>query len=167
MVFRKVHILLFFEFWTVLLFSTVIYCCFFILNHKRVNTYFIWMFCGVISKNQYPQNFVEPELKNQPQRLDWMMNSSALQLMKWWNDEMMNSNWWTQQLCNWWNDEMMKWWNFIDELVRSAIDEMMKWWNFIDEIQLCTFWRAYSKPRWGVSGCKMGNKLIFRMQNGK
>ena len=42
------------------------FCCFSqwyiavfsILNHKRVKTYFIWMFCGVISKKQYPQNFI-------------------------------------------------------------------------------------------------------------
>ena len=42
------------------------FCCFSqwhiavfsILTHKRVKTYFIWMFCGVISKKQYPQNFI-------------------------------------------------------------------------------------------------------------
>ena len=42
------------------------FCCFpqwyidvfSILIHKRVKTYFIWMFCGVISKKQYPQNFI-------------------------------------------------------------------------------------------------------------
>ena len=36
--------------WYIIVFS--------ILNHKRVKTYFIWMFCGVISKKQYPQNFI-------------------------------------------------------------------------------------------------------------
>ena len=55
-VFRKVHIILFFEFWIILLFFTVMYCCFPILTHRRVKAYFIWMFCSVTSKKQYPQN---------------------------------------------------------------------------------------------------------------
>ena len=52
--------------WYIIVFS--------ILNHKRVKTYFIWMFCGVISKKQYPQNFSSfPILKHWPSANDKMI----------------------------------------------------------------------------------------------
>ena len=51
-----------------------------ILIHKRVKTYFIWMFCGVISRKQYHQNFsLFPVLKHWLSANDKWPKKSVLQ----------------------------------------------------------------------------------------